>query len=427
MNQPTIRVSPSDYPKFNFLQRFNFLSEFKTEVDKARARHNLGIPDEYSLTWGNISGNIESQPDLVELVRQTNNNLINNYITQLQSDVQVLKDTVNGGNTSIINTQNRIDDVENSLDSYRDYFEAKIAKLGIDLEQTTALIRILDPTSGSSADVSSLWTTITEIRNTNSVLQSSVANLQTEINNIKNNGHDTRITQLENKVLSIETSLSLLSSTVNTLSSEVSRLSSQISTIALESITPSRSAVTGTTESDLVNIIITATFSNGSTKDATAECTISSSDNSVASWNNGIKLNGVGNATITYTYTINGVTRTAETQVTVTNSEVQIPQQYVGYANNYQQVFQSSNFACDTIAGTWTSNNTPVYGEAPYAFYVITTQNIRSIGDFISNYNINDLIDTNNSQVTDNQGRTYNVYKIAPLFDTNTDIIITIQ
>lgn len=48
----------------------NFLSEFRTEVEKAKARKNLGIADENSLLWGNIDGTIEDQTDLVQYIEQ---------------------------------------------------------------------------------------------------------------------------------------------------------------------------------------------------------------------------------------------------------------------------------------------------------------------------------------------------------------------
>ena len=65
MRFPTIYTSPSERPKFDFLQTSNYLSEFKSEVDKARVRENLGIPDEYTLYWGNLKGNIANQEDLI--------------------------------------------------------------------------------------------------------------------------------------------------------------------------------------------------------------------------------------------------------------------------------------------------------------------------------------------------------------------------
>jgi hypothetical protein len=36
------------------------LGEYRTELEKAKVRKNLGIADEISLQWGNISGFIEN-------------------------------------------------------------------------------------------------------------------------------------------------------------------------------------------------------------------------------------------------------------------------------------------------------------------------------------------------------------------------------
>jgi len=36
------------------LIRSNFLAEFRTEVDKAKVRRNLGINEKNDLFWGNI-------------------------------------------------------------------------------------------------------------------------------------------------------------------------------------------------------------------------------------------------------------------------------------------------------------------------------------------------------------------------------------
>ena len=83
MNYPTIKIIPTETPKFNFLQRRNYLGEFSSEFDKARVRANLGIPDEYSLNWGNIKGTVESQKDLMVL------------INKLDKRIQILESLVN--------------------------------------------------------------------------------------------------------------------------------------------------------------------------------------------------------------------------------------------------------------------------------------------------------------------------------------------
>lgn len=52
------------------LLKENYLHEFRTEVEKAKARANLGIGDAYSLQWGNITGHIEDNQDLVKFIEQ---------------------------------------------------------------------------------------------------------------------------------------------------------------------------------------------------------------------------------------------------------------------------------------------------------------------------------------------------------------------
>ena len=50
------------------LMKSNYLGEFRTALEKAKARRNLGIGDEYSLTWGNITGHIEDNQDLIKFI-----------------------------------------------------------------------------------------------------------------------------------------------------------------------------------------------------------------------------------------------------------------------------------------------------------------------------------------------------------------------
>ena len=71
------------------LLRDNFLGEYRTELEKAKVRKNLGIPDENSLSWGNIEGFVESQKDLVEYVESKWN-----YTTELNEDVNNIKDAM---------------------------------------------------------------------------------------------------------------------------------------------------------------------------------------------------------------------------------------------------------------------------------------------------------------------------------------------
>lgn len=51
------------------LLRDKYLGEYRTELERAKVRKNLGIADESSLIWGGLTGNIEDQKDLVNYVQ----------------------------------------------------------------------------------------------------------------------------------------------------------------------------------------------------------------------------------------------------------------------------------------------------------------------------------------------------------------------
>lgn len=50
------------------LLKNKYLGEYRTELEKAKVRRNLGIADETTLSWGNIKGQLENQEDLMELI-----------------------------------------------------------------------------------------------------------------------------------------------------------------------------------------------------------------------------------------------------------------------------------------------------------------------------------------------------------------------
>ena len=65
------------------LMKSNYLGEFRTQLEKAKARRNLGIGDEYTLTWGNITGHIEDNRDLVQFIEnQWKYEYVSPYIQQ---------------------------------------------------------------------------------------------------------------------------------------------------------------------------------------------------------------------------------------------------------------------------------------------------------------------------------------------------------
>ena len=61
----------------------NYLGEFRTQLEKAKARKNLGIGDEFLLTWGNITGRIEDNKDLTTFIEdQWKYEYVSPYIQQ---------------------------------------------------------------------------------------------------------------------------------------------------------------------------------------------------------------------------------------------------------------------------------------------------------------------------------------------------------
>ena len=71
------------------LLRNNYLGEYRTELERAKARKNLGIADSQSLLWGNIEGTIEAQKDLVQYVEQKWA-----YTSDISEDIKTVKDAI---------------------------------------------------------------------------------------------------------------------------------------------------------------------------------------------------------------------------------------------------------------------------------------------------------------------------------------------
>ena len=64
-------------------KRSNLFSELTSEYQRAIARQNLGIADEYTLVWGNISGNLANQVDLYKFIIDSTAASYNNLIEEI--------------------------------------------------------------------------------------------------------------------------------------------------------------------------------------------------------------------------------------------------------------------------------------------------------------------------------------------------------
>lgn len=74
------------------LMKSNYLGEFRTQLEKAKARRNLGIGDEYTLSWGNITGHIEDNADLIKFIEnQWKYEYVSPYI---QQEIKTVKEAL---------------------------------------------------------------------------------------------------------------------------------------------------------------------------------------------------------------------------------------------------------------------------------------------------------------------------------------------
>lgn len=150
------------------LLRNNYLGEYRTELEKAKVRKNLGIADDQSLLWGSLEGHIEDQKDLVDYIEgkweyhhaisEDINTVaealdyviffVNNFksdnesIVQLKDDVVRIDKNIEDINTLIDTTKKAL---QESIDGNADDIEA----LEKALEETNNAIEELNKNLGS--------------------------------------------------------------------------------------------------------------------------------------------------------------------------------------------------------------------------------------------------------------------------------------
>lgn len=145
------------------LLRDKYLGEYRTELEKAKVRKNLGIGDEYNLQWGNIGGFIEQQKDLINYVEQkwsyTNEisssitnvkealdytiYFISNFKSDTESIIQLQKDVITI-NEEINQVNKLLSETEKSLQESIDLHSQNIENLSKALEQTNNDIKKLN-------------------------------------------------------------------------------------------------------------------------------------------------------------------------------------------------------------------------------------------------------------------------------------------
>lgn len=116
------------------LMKSNYLGEFRTQLEKAKARRNLGIGDEYTLTWGNITGHIEDNRDLVQFIEnQWKYEYVSPYIQQEIKNVKEALDyalyyvsTYEANDQAVQNLSRQFDELTQHVDGIQQQLEQDI-------------------------------------------------------------------------------------------------------------------------------------------------------------------------------------------------------------------------------------------------------------------------------------------------------------
>lgn len=124
------------------LMKSNYLGEFRTQLEKAKARRNLGIGDEYTLTWGNITGHIEDNTDLVKFIEnQWKYEYVSPYIQQEIHNVKQALDyalyyvsTYEANDQQVHELSQQFDLLTQHVDAVQQQLEQDISNNATDIE-----------------------------------------------------------------------------------------------------------------------------------------------------------------------------------------------------------------------------------------------------------------------------------------------------
>lgn len=101
------------------LIKSNYLAEFRTKLEQAKARQNLGVKDD--IIWGNITGDLTLQEDLIECIRQAleceDGLSVQQKISQIKSELDNLEDTISSKILFTVTTRLNQYDLEGMEDS----------------------------------------------------------------------------------------------------------------------------------------------------------------------------------------------------------------------------------------------------------------------------------------------------------------------
>ena len=426
--EQTIYSTPSDYPhaKFQYLEWGKFLGEFKTEIDKARARANLGIPDTYSFNWGNIGGNISRQQDLLDLINQVVAGNTQDY-TNINTKVNQFETLLNNYSARLLSTETTTNNLKALTDAIDlQNIKSEILSIKINVAQnSTDIARLSDiDAGGETIDLVSLLTRVNTLEST--VQSQSVIIGSKADSSILSTKAD--LSALNNLDSLVNTRIDTFASSISALETRVRTLEMATNTRTLVSISASQSTISATEGDNDKSVSITASFSDGSSTTVTEYTTFVSSNDSVASYNNNgyISINGVGSATITCSY--GGQSTTITVNVIASSSPETQDIFYIGYCTSLNELFSNKYEKTQLNSIVWNSTNIPKQFEiisvgSSVNFYVAAPVKYTNVsissGGLPAGSQMASTPSANNT--------TYKVYKISGVTNYDSDYTITIS
>lgn len=327
MQQPKIKISQHNAPpdeKCVYFKLNNYFSELKTEIDKARARYNLGIADEYSNTWENIIG----KPDIQSLLDTLKQQIVSTY--------------------NLGNLAGGLQDIRSRI------LELETKTQGIDSNTLTDVNKLWSDVARNSRDILALQSGgDTSLVNRVSTLEEQMANIggtSTTINNIL-----TRLTALEQGGGS--------STDLTEVWSAIHALQSAIASDQIESISLSQQTLNVDVNAGNQSIIVYAKHSRlTELENVTAQCTCNTSDLRVAYWNNEedkVVIVGTGRCVLTFSYA--GKTETLSVEVTENGSQPGTNDIFIiGYTTSLNELLSDEKYRKTQLNGVvWNSTNIP--------------------------------------------------------------------
>ena len=167
------------------LLRDNYLGEYRTELERAKVRKNLGIADEQSLLWGNISGTIEAQKDLVQYIEQKWT-----YTSDVAENINTIKDALDYALFFISQYEANTEEIE---------------EIKVDISNIRTSIQVLEEDLKGKIDTNSeglinLSQDIVKINQTISDLNTAIENIDVDkniLNWIKNNLQNSKTVEIK--------------------------------------------------------------------------------------------------------------------------------------------------------------------------------------------------------------------------------------